>query len=70
MGPSVGDLFFASQDELEEVIASYRGSNVSFHCEDPAILRESTGRADARAAAARDRGNHSDGVCAVSDRKL
>jgi dihydroorotase len=43
MGPSVGDLFFASQDQLEDVIAHYRGRNVSFHCEDPAILRESRG---------------------------
>jgi dihydroorotase len=41
MGPSVGDLFFASQEQLEGVIADYRGCNVSFHCEDPAILRES-----------------------------
>ena len=32
MGPSVGDLFFASQEQLEEAIASYRGQNVSFHC--------------------------------------
>jgi dihydroorotase len=45
MGPSVGDLFFASQEELEAVIARYRGRNVSFHCEDPAILRESAGAA-------------------------
>ncbi len=43
MGPSVGDLFFASQEQLEGVIAKYRGKNVSFHCEDPAILRESFG---------------------------
>jgi dihydroorotase len=43
MGPSVGDLFFASQEELESVMARYRGRNVSFHCEDPAILRESAG---------------------------
>jgi dihydroorotase len=41
MGPSVGDLFFASQEQLEAVIAHYRGCNVSFHCEDPAILYES-----------------------------
>jgi dihydroorotase len=41
MGPSVGDLFFASQMELEGVVARYRGQNVSFHCEDPEILRES-----------------------------
>jgi dihydroorotase len=45
MGPSVGDLFFASQQELEGVIANYRGQNVSFHCEDPEILRESKGAA-------------------------
>jgi dihydroorotase len=43
MGPSVGDLFFASQEQLEGVISEYRGRNVSFHCEDPAILRESSG---------------------------
>ena len=43
MGPSVGDLFFRSQEELEEVIARYRGKNVSFHCEDPVILEASKG---------------------------
>jgi dihydroorotase len=43
MGPSVGDLFFASQEQLEGVVAKYRGKNVSFHCEDPVILRESLG---------------------------
>jgi dihydroorotase len=43
MGPSVGDLFFRSQAELEGVIAHYRGRNVSFHCEDPVILEASKG---------------------------
>jgi dihydroorotase len=43
MGPSVGDLFFASQQQLEGQIAKYRGCNVSFHCEAPEILRESKG---------------------------
>ncbi len=43
MGPSVGDLFFSSQQQLEDVISSYRGRNVSFHCEDPVILHESRG---------------------------
>lgn len=38
MGPSVGDLFFTSQAQLETAIAKYRGRNVSFHCEDPEIL--------------------------------
>ena len=41
MGPSVGDLFFTSQAQLETAIAKYRGRNVSFHCEDPAILEAS-----------------------------
>ena len=41
MGPSVGDLFFTSQAQLEEAIAKYRGCNVSFHCEDPEILAAS-----------------------------
>jgi dihydroorotase len=41
MGPSVGDLFFASQSQLEQTIAKYRGKNVSFHCEDPVILEAS-----------------------------
>ncbi|MGI4829761.1 MAG: amidohydrolase family protein [Janthinobacterium lividum] len=45
MGPSVGDLFFTSQAQLEEVIARYRGCNVSFHCEDPEILEASRGAA-------------------------
>ncbi len=43
MGPSVGDLFFTSLEELETVIAKYQGQNVSFHCEDPKILEENTG---------------------------
>ena len=43
MGPSVGDLFFQSQQQLEDVIAHYRGKNVSFHCEDPVILSASKG---------------------------
>jgi dihydroorotase len=38
MGPSVGDLFFRSQAQLEEAIARYKGCNVSFHCEDPETL--------------------------------
>jgi dihydroorotase len=45
MGPSVGELFFTSQAQLEEAIARYRGCNVSFHCEDPEILLASKGAA-------------------------
>jgi dihydroorotase len=59
MGPSVGDLFFASQQQLEEVIAKYRGSNVSFHCEDPEILQAHKGA-----------GPHEGRVCAVPDREI
>ena len=38
MGPSVGDLYFRSLEELDETLASYRGRAVSFHCEDPVLL--------------------------------
>ncbi|HEX4155400.1 MAG TPA: amidohydrolase family protein [Acidobacteriaceae bacterium] len=41
MGPSVGELFFSSAEQLEETIARYRGCNVSFHCEDPLVLDQS-----------------------------
>lgn len=40
MGPSVGSLFFDSNHDLEKVIAGYTGQFVSFHCEDPEILRK------------------------------
>ncbi|MBQ15524.1 MAG: amidohydrolase [Planctomycetaceae bacterium] len=39
MGPSVGDLFFHSLAQLDETLSHYRGSCVSFHCEDPELLR-------------------------------
>jgi dihydroorotase len=45
MGPSVGELFFSSAQQLEETIARYRGCNVSFHCEDPLVLDQSRGAA-------------------------
>lgn len=38
MGPSVGELFFTSLEQLDETLAAYRGQAVSFHCEDPALL--------------------------------
>jgi dihydroorotase len=38
MGPSVGELFFTSAEQLDETLARYRGQNVSFHCEDPVVL--------------------------------
>ncbi|TDJ04114.1 MAG: amidohydrolase [Deltaproteobacteria bacterium] len=38
MGPSVGQLFFKDDLELEETIKNYEGEHVSFHCEDPVVL--------------------------------
>jgi dihydroorotase len=38
MGPSVGDLFFSTLEELDRTLAAYRGQAVSFHCEDPVLL--------------------------------
>lgn len=40
MGPSIGELFFRTNEELEDVIQRYERQNVSFHCEDPIILEE------------------------------
>jgi len=45
MGPSVGELFFTSLEQLDETLAHYRGRNVSFHCEDPILLEENKGAA-------------------------
>jgi len=41
MGPSVGDLFFTSDEELDKALEKYKGQYVSFHCENPKILEES-----------------------------
>ena len=41
MGPSIGQLFFSSSEQLEDTIKDYRGCHVSFHCEDPYILEVS-----------------------------
>lgn len=38
MGPSVGELYFRSAEELEGAIAHYSGRNISFHCEDPLLM--------------------------------
>lgn len=40
MGPSVGELFFSSLEELDRTLSSYTGRNVSFHCEDPVLLEK------------------------------
>ncbi|MCB1193388.1 MAG: amidohydrolase family protein [Leptospiraceae bacterium] len=41
MGPSIGELYFRSNEELEKTVREYIGENVSFHCEDPDILEKS-----------------------------
>ncbi len=45
MGPSVGDLYFRSLDDLDRTLAAYRGCAVSFHCEDPVLLEAHRGAA-------------------------
>ena len=47
MGPSVGDLFFSSLEELDRTLANYAGQAVSFHCEDPILARKAQARGDA-----------------------
>src|SRR5476651_890562 len=43
MGPSVGDLFFSSLEQLDATLANYVGRAVSFHCEDPILLEQHKG---------------------------
>ena len=50
MGPSVGDLFFSSLEELDGTLAAYRGRAVSFHCEDPVLLDDTRPRARTKTA--------------------
>jgi len=38
MGPSIGDLFFKNNSDLDEVLVHYKNQWVSFHCEDPEVL--------------------------------
>jgi dihydroorotase len=45
MGPSVGDLFFSSLEQLDVTLAGYVGRAVSFHCEDPVLLEKHKGAA-------------------------
>jgi dihydroorotase len=45
MGPSVGELYFTSLEQLETTLANYAGQAVSFHCEDPVLLEQHQGAA-------------------------
>ena len=38
MGPSIGELYFKNNEELDVVLQYYKNQHVSFHCEDPEIL--------------------------------
>ena len=40
MSKSVGNLFFNSNEKIEEAIGAYKEKNMSFHCEDPKILAD------------------------------
>jgi dihydroorotase len=40
MGPSVGELFFSTLEDLDNTLAHYAGQAVSFHCEDPILLEK------------------------------
>lgn len=46
MGPSVGDLYFKNNEELDKVLEHYEHQWVSFHCEDPEILEKYKTRED------------------------
>ena len=46
MGPSIGDLFFKDNRELETSIAHYKNQWVSFHCEDPEVLEQNKNQVD------------------------
>ena len=46
MGPSVGDLYFKNNTELENVLKYYNHQNVSFHCEDPVVLEHNKNQPD------------------------
>ncbi len=69
MGPSVGELFFSSLEQLDETLSAYRGKPVSFHCEDPVLLEKHNARRVARAAPAARMRIERDPLRAGNDRK-
>jgi dihydroorotase len=40
MAESVGDLFFDDFETLDKTLANYKDQEVSFHCEDPGVIKE------------------------------
>jgi dihydroorotase len=43
MGPSIGELYFKTLEELDAALSRYVGCAVSFHCEDPILLEKHQG---------------------------
>jgi dihydroorotase len=39
LGPSIGELFFENKAQVEKTLERYQGRSVSFHCEDPDVLK-------------------------------
>ncbi len=44
MSPSIGELFFQTEEQLDIVLARYEEKHISFHCEDPEILKISANK--------------------------
>jgi len=40
MGPSIGELYFKNNEDLDNVLKYYQNEHISFHCEDPEILEQ------------------------------
>lgn len=46
VGPSIGPLFFHDDEDLEGTLQHYGGRRITFHCEDPVIMRACEGAPD------------------------
>lgn len=42
MGPSIGSLFFSDNNDIDHVLSRYQRCSVSFHCEDPILLKQNS----------------------------
>ncbi len=45
VGPSIGPLFFHDDHDLEDTLQHYGGRRITFHCEDPVVMRAREGEA-------------------------
>lgn len=46
VGPSIGPLFFHDDADLEETLQHYGGRRLTFHCEDPVVMRAAASAAE------------------------